>query len=75
MYHWCMSRTNIDIDDEFIETVMKQNSLKTKKDAVDFALRKVVRRIPTIEEVRSLEGIGFPYTNDEIEATDRWPEW
>ena len=75
VYRWCMSRTNIDIDDELIETVMKQNSLKTKKDAVDFALRKVVRRIPTIEEVRSLEGIGFPYTNDEIEATDRWPEW
>lgn len=70
-----MSRTNIDIDDELIETVMRQNSLKTKKDAVDFALRKVVRRIPTIEEVRSLEGIGFPYTNEEIEASDRWPEW
>ena len=70
-----MSRTNIDIDDDLIETVMRQNSLKTKKDAVDFALRKVVRRIPTIEEVRSLEGIGFPYTNEEIEASDRWPEW
>ena len=70
-----MSRTNIDIDDELIETVMRQNSLKTKKDAVDFALRKVVRRIPTIEEVRGLEGIGFPYTNEEIEASDRWPEW
>ena len=70
-----MSRTNIDIDDELIETVMRQNSLKTKKDAVDFALRKVVRRIPTIDEVRSLEGIGFPYTNEEIEASDRWPEW
>jgi Arc/MetJ family transcription regulator len=70
-----MTRTNIDLDDELVETVMKQNGLKTKKEAVDFALRKVVRRIPTIEEIRSLEGIGFPCTNDEIEASDRWPEW
>jgi Arc/MetJ family transcription regulator len=73
MYIWCMTRTNIDIDDELVETVMKQNNLKTKKDAVDFALRKVVRRVPTIEEIRSLRGIGFPLTNDEIEASDRWP--
>jgi Arc/MetJ family transcription regulator len=70
----CMTRTNIDLDDELVETVMKQNGLKTKKEAVDFALRKVVRRIPTIEEIRSLRGIGFSYTNDEIEALDRWPE-
>jgi Arc/MetJ family transcription regulator len=70
-----MTRTNIEIDDELVETVMRQNGLKTKKDAVDFALRKTVRRVPTIEEIRSLEGIGFPYTNDEIEGSDRWPEW
>jgi len=28
---------------------------------------------PTIEEIRNREGIGFPLTNDEIEASDRWP--
>jgi Arc/MetJ family transcription regulator len=69
----CMTRTNIDLDDELVETVMKQNGLKTKKEAVDFALRKVVRRTPTVEEILSLGGIGFPYTNDELEASDRWP--
>ena len=69
-----MTRTNIDIDDDLVETVMKQNSLKTKKDDVEFALRKAVRRVPTIEEIRSLRGIGFAYTNDEIEASDRWPD-
>ena len=68
-----MTRTNIEIDDELVETVMKQNGLKTKKEAVDFALRKTVRRLPTIEEIRSLEGIGFPYTNDELEGFDRSP--
>ena len=41
VYAWCMTRTNIDIDDDLIQTVMKQNRLSTKKDAVEFALRKV----------------------------------
>lgn len=70
VYRWCMTRTNIDIDDELVETVMRQNNLKTKKDAVDFALRAAVRRMPTVEELKSLRGIGFPYTNDELEALD-----
>ena len=69
-----MTRTNIDLDDELVETVMKQNGLKTKKEAVDFALRKVVRRTPTVEEILSLGGIGFAYTNDELEGFDRPPE-
>ena len=70
-----MTRTNIDLDDELVETVMKQNGLKTKKDAVDFALRKTIRRVPTVDEVMALEGIGFSYTNDELEGFDRPPEW
>ena len=44
----CMTRTNIDLDDELVETVMKQNGLKTKKEAVDFALRNAVRRTLTV---------------------------
>ena len=68
VYGRCMTRTNIDIDDELVETVMRQNNLATKKDAVDFALRQTVRRRPTVEELLSLEGSGFPYTNAEIEG-------
>ena len=66
-----MTRTNIDLDDELVETVMRQNSISTKKEAVEFALRKTVRRVPTVEEVMALEGIGFPYTNDELEGIER----
>jgi Arc/MetJ family transcription regulator len=66
-----MTRTNIDIDDELVETVMKQNSLKTKKDAVEFALRNTVRRMATVDEILALRGIGFPYTNDELEGYGR----
>jgi Arc/MetJ family transcription regulator len=69
-----MTRTNIDLDDELVETVMKQNGLKTKKEAVDYALRKTVRRTPTVEEILALKGIGFSYTNDEIEGYGQPPE-
>jgi Arc/MetJ family transcription regulator len=71
-----MTRTNIDIDDDLVRTVMEQNHLSTKREAVDFALRKTVRRPPTLEEIQSLEGVGFLYSNDEIAAMspprDRW---
>lgn len=68
VYGRCMTRTNIDIDDDLIETVMRQNGLQTKREAVDFALRQTVRRPPTVEELLSLRGSGFPYTNAEIEG-------
>ncbi len=70
-----MTRTNIEIDDELITTVMKQNRLKTKKDAVDFALRKVARATPSVDEILALRGIGFPYSNDELESFDGVREW
>lgn len=63
-----MTRTNIDIDDELIEIVMRQNGLKTKREAVEFALRQTIRRTPSVEELLSLRGSGFGLTNDEIEA-------
>jgi Arc/MetJ family transcription regulator len=47
---------------------MEQNGLKTKTDAVDFALRRVVRRVPSAAEILALEGIGFEYSNDEVAA-------
>ncbi len=63
-----MSRTNIEIDDELVAKVMEQNGLKTKKDAVDFALRKAVRSVPSASEILALEGIGFEYSNEEVAA-------
>jgi Arc/MetJ family transcription regulator len=39
-----MSRTNIDIDDELINEAMHKYGLKTKKEAVDLALRRLVGR-------------------------------
>ena len=36
-------RTNIDIDDRLIADAMKATGLKTKKDTVDEALRRLVQ--------------------------------
>ncbi|HZE49235.1 MAG TPA: type II toxin-antitoxin system VapB family antitoxin [Jatrophihabitantaceae bacterium] len=65
-----MSRTNIDIDDELIADVMRENNLRTKRDAVDFALRKARRRKPlTPEEIIELRGTGF--WDGDLEAIKR----
>ena len=71
-----MTRTNIDIDDELVAAVMKQNGFKTKREAVDFALRKAVRRVATVDELLALEGIGFEPDLDEIRNEDNssWSE-
>ena len=36
-------RTNIDIDDALIDEVMKMANVKTKKEAVDMALREFLK--------------------------------
>ena len=37
-------RTNIEIDDELMSEVQRLTGLKTKREAVDFALREVAAR-------------------------------
>jgi len=51
-----MTRTNIDVDEDLITEVIRQNGLKTKREAVDFALRRVVRRRLSTDELLRLEG-------------------
>lgn len=40
---WCM-RTNIEIDDEILKEVQALTGVKTKREAVDLALRELVAR-------------------------------
>jgi len=40
---WCM-RTNIDIDDSVLKEVQRLTGAKTKREAVDLALRELVAR-------------------------------
>lgn len=61
-----MSRTNIDIDDELIEEVMRRHRLDSKRQAVDVALRRMATSHVTTDEILALEGIGWAGDLDEI---------
>lgn len=72
----CMTRTNIDIDDDLIAEAMRINGLSTKKEAVDLALRRLVGVPLTKEFLLGLEGIGW---DSDLEAMRndppaRWDE-
>jgi Arc/MetJ family transcription regulator len=54
-----MSRTNIDIDDELVENVMRQYGLRSKREAVDRALRRMYREPMTTAEALALRGTGW----------------
>ena len=61
-----MARTNIDIDDDLVREAMRRYNLATKKDAVNFALRRLVGVPLTKEFLLSLEGIGWGGDLDEM---------
>jgi Arc/MetJ family transcription regulator len=54
-----MSRTNIEIDEDLIRRAMQMYGCKTKREAVDLALRELVGNPMTLEEARSIRGIGW----------------
>lgn len=56
VYDWCMGRTNVVIDDELLEVVMRRYGLRTKTEAVDFALRHVAGQPMTTEEALAMRG-------------------
>ena len=55
----CMARTNIDLDDEACRAVMERYQLRSKRDAVNFALRALAAEPLTVEEARRLRGSGW----------------
>jgi len=67
-----MSRTNIDIDDDAVEWIMKTYGLRTKRDAVNFALHQVYPERMSADEVDSLAGTGW---GDGLELTDIRPTY
>jgi Arc/MetJ family transcription regulator len=59
VYAWCMTRTNIEIDDDLVAEVMRRFGVSTKKEAVDLALRRLVGVPLTKEFLLGLEGVGW----------------
>lgn len=66
MYRRCMARTNIDIDEAACRTVMDRFHLRTKRDAVNYALRLVAGDVLDVEEARALRGSGWEGNLDQL---------
>lgn len=65
-----VGRTNIEIDDELIGRVMERYELRTKRETVDFALRRLDIEPFSREEILALEGMGW---DGDLEAMRSMP--
>jgi Arc/MetJ family transcription regulator len=65
-----MSRTNIDIDDELIERVMRRYRLPSKRAAVELALRRLAGEPMSRDEALAMEGAGWSGDLDALRAPD-----
>ena len=61
-----MARTNIDIAEELISRAMRRYGLRTKREAVDLALRKLAGEPMTREEALAMQGTGWGADLDEL---------
>jgi Arc/MetJ family transcription regulator len=68
-----MARTKIDIDEDACARVMQRFGLKTKRDAVNFALREV-GRVMTMEEALAMRGSGWTGDLDAMRQ-DEHADW
>lgn len=71
VYAGVMGRTNIEIDDDLIERAMRIHRLRTKREAVDLALRRLVGEPLSLEEARAMEGSGWDGDLDEMRSARR----
>jgi Arc/MetJ family transcription regulator len=62
----CMSRTDIEIDDEVMRRVLETYGLRTKREAVDFALRRLLVDPMDAREALSMRGAGWAGDLDEM---------
>ena len=67
-------RTNIVIDDDLMEQVQRATGLKTKREAINFALRALAAEPLTVESARKLRGSGWSGDLDAM-RTDRASDW
>lgn len=63
-----MSRTNIELDDVLVARVMRRYGLRTKRAAVDLALRRLDVDPMSPDEALSLRGSGWEGDLDELRA-------
>jgi Arc/MetJ family transcription regulator len=58
VYDWCMTavRTNIEIEDDYVQAIMDRYGVRTKTAAVDLALRHLAGQPMTLDEARAMHG-------------------
>jgi Arc/MetJ family transcription regulator len=73
-----MGRTNIEIDDELIGRVMSRYGFRSKREAVERALRSLDIEPLSREEILELEGMGWDGDLDQMRedapAVRSWAE-
>jgi Arc/MetJ family transcription regulator len=74
VYKGAMSRTNIEIDDVLIDRAMRLYRLRSKREAVDLALRKLVGEPMSREEALATEGTGWAGDLAEMRAPEEVSE-
>lgn len=66
-----MARTNIDIDEVAVRTIMERFDLPTMKAAVNYAVRRLSAEAATVDEALALEGSGWDADLDELRGEVR----
>jgi Arc/MetJ family transcription regulator len=64
-----MARTNIDIDEDAVRKVMDRFHLRTKREAVNFALRSVAGEPVDLDRAREMRGRGWEGDLDEMRGS------
>ena len=70
VYIGAVTRTNIEIDDILVNRAMRLYRLRSKREAVDLALRRLVGDPMTREEALAAEGSGWAGDLDAIRAPE-----
>jgi Arc/MetJ family transcription regulator len=64
-----MSRTNIDIDDEACQLVMHRYHLRSKREAVNYALRLVAGEVLDVDQAHEMRGAGWEGDLDDMRTS------
>jgi Arc/MetJ family transcription regulator len=65
-----IARTNIDIDDALIQRAMSRYGLRTKREAVDLALRRLVGEPLSLQDALAMGGTGWEADLDQLRSVD-----
>ena len=65
-----MARTNIDIDEKACAAIMRRYQLKTKREAINLALRSLAGEPLSVDQARKLRGSGWNGDLDEMRTAN-----